>query len=113
TQSYAEHQCAKSIEADFAVHDYINGYQVENSAKRTQNEETDYNKTAFHAVLPFFLYKAFHNAQAATTLPKVPPKVSMTASIPMVCSPLIICSFPPTSMPRMKSSAQINTVITV
>ena len=113
TQSYTEHQGAKCIEADLAIHDCINGYQVENSAKRTQNKETDYDKAAFHAVFPFFLYKAFHSAQAAMTLPNVLPKVSITASMPMVCNPLMICSLPPTSMPRMNSSAQINTVMTV
>lgn len=111
----AKEQEAKGncIEADLAIHDCINGYQVENSAKRTQNKETDYDKAAFHAVFPFFLYKAFHSAQAAMTLPNVLPKVSITASMPMVCNPLMICSLPPTSMPRMNSSAQINTVMTV
>ena len=44
---------------------------------------------------------------------QVLPKVSITASMPMVCNPLMICSLPPTSMPRMNSSAQINTVMTV
>ena len=42
----SENPDARIVELpDLAIHDCINGYQVENSAKRTQNKETDYERS--------------------------------------------------------------------
>ena len=85
-----------------------------NSAEGTDNEERDDNQTAFHASVSFLLfliYNRFHSPHAHKMLPMTAARVMIAASIPSVCNPLTMASFPPTSIPSRNSSTHLRSVI--
>ena len=68
--THLEHKRAKRVVADIGFCN-IKRQQMAHTTNRNQYKKAHNDKTSFHALPPFLLYKALQSAQAAITLPKV------------------------------------------
>ena len=76
--AHAEHQAAKRYITHVAIQQPGRNY-IANAHDNAQHKEAHDNQATLHGLPPFF-----HNAQAKSTLPALPPSVNTTASRPKV-----------------------------